>query len=191
MSFAYRYFVTDSSDIADPSSAAAPIGAESTPAVPPVTAVTRPGAPATPLGQDAVPEVVAEKPYLWLRRADQIFVAMLVTVCLLLMVGHWFRLSHGGSSPVEISRLPASHYEYRLDMNRATWVEWAELEGIGETLARRIVAYRETSGPFTSIDQIRKVKGIGPKKLEQIRPYLEVSADGMEKSRRGKHAATE
>jgi DNA uptake protein ComE-like DNA-binding protein len=39
-------------------------------------------------------------------------------------------------------------------------------------LAHRIVDSRKTLGPFTDHDALRRVRGIGPKTLQQIRPYL-------------------
>jgi len=124
-------------------------------------------------GRGLLPEA-DEPPYLWLRRNDQLFVGVLLTAAFLLMAWHWIQLSGWGLQPVEISRLPESRYAYRLDMNQATWVEWAQLDGIGETLAQRIVDDRIQRGPFRTIDDLLRVKGIGPKKLEQIRSWLEV-----------------
>lgn len=46
------------------------------------------------------------------------------------------------------------------------------LPNIGETLARRIVESREAEGPFAEVDDLQRVRGIGPRTLEQLRPYL-------------------
>jgi len=115
-----------------------------------------------------------ERPRFWLRRGDQIFVGTLLTASLVLVSIHWLKLSHWGRQPVEVDRLPASQYQYTLDVNDATWVEWAQFEGIGETLAKRIVADRQTRGPFVSVDDVARVKGIGPKRLAEMRPYLTI-----------------
>jgi competence protein ComEA len=112
------------------------------------------------------------RPRFWLRRGDQLFVGTLLTVAVSLLFVHWLRLSDWGQRTVEVDRLPAGHYQYSVDINEATWVEWAQFDGIGETLAKRIVADRQSNGPFEGIDGLRRVKGIGPKKFEQIRPYL-------------------
>jgi len=107
-----------------------------------------------------------------LTRGDQVFVAVLLGAAVCLMSLHWLSKSDLGRREIEIERLPAARYEYRLDINTATWVEFAQFDGIGETLARRIVEDREHRGPFTSIDNLLRVKGIGPAKLQAMRRHL-------------------
>lgn len=60
----------------------------------------------------------------------------------------------------------------RLDINLAGAAEWAALPGIGPALARRIVERREQQGGFRSVEDLLGVKGVGPKKLERLRPWL-------------------
>ena len=62
-----------------------------------------------------------------------------------------------------------------LDLNTATAAELAALPGIGEEIAGRILAYRDEVGAFVSVDELLNVKGIGEKKLADIRPYLYVN----------------
>lgn len=50
-----------------------------------------------------------------------------------------------------------------------------ELAGVGEAKAKAIVAYRETNGPFASIDELLEVKGIGKAILDKNREKLEVN----------------
>ncbi len=57
-------------------------------------------------------------------------------------------------------------------LNTATESDLVRLPGIGPSLARRILEYRRQKGGFKSVDELLEVKGIGPKKLEQIRPYV-------------------
>lgn len=61
-----------------------------------------------------------------------------------------------------------------VNLNTASVQELVALPGIGETLAGRIVAYREESGPFLRIDQIMAVSGIGPGTYEKLRGYITV-----------------
>ena len=62
----------------------------------------------------------------------------------------------------------------RLNINAASVEELTALPGIGETLAQRIVDYREQHGDFTTVDGLRNVSGIGEKRLEAIREYITV-----------------
>ena len=62
----------------------------------------------------------------------------------------------------------------RIDINSASLQQLQLLPGIGETLAQRILDYREEHGAFASVDDLLNVSGIGEKKLEQIRPYAKV-----------------
>lgn len=49
-----------------------------------------------------------------------------------------------------------------------------ELRGIGETKAKAIIAYREEHGPFSSVDELLEVKGIGSATLDKIRGQLSI-----------------
>ena len=46
------------------------------------------------------------------------------------------------------------------------------LPGIGPALAARIIAWRDENGPFTSVDELDEVSGIGPSVLEQVRDLV-------------------
>ncbi|HCV42012.1 MAG TPA: hypothetical protein DGH68_00900 [Bacteroidetes bacterium] len=59
-----------------------------------------------------------------------------------------------------------------VNINTATKTELVRLPGIGEAYAERIVAYRNEHGPFESVDQLAKVKGIGKKRMEHLRPFV-------------------
>ena len=59
-----------------------------------------------------------------------------------------------------------------MNVNRADAEMLTAIEGIGPTLAERIVAYREEFGEFMSLDELLKVDGIGTKKLEKMKERL-------------------
>lgn len=61
-----------------------------------------------------------------------------------------------------------------VNVNAAGPEELETLPGIGEVLAAAIVAYREEHGPFTSVDQLIDVSGIGEVTLEEIRELVTV-----------------
>ena len=61
-----------------------------------------------------------------------------------------------------------------LNVNTASAAELEDLPGIGPALATAIVEHRQRSGPFSTVDELVEVSGIGPAKLEQIRPLATV-----------------
>lgn len=61
-----------------------------------------------------------------------------------------------------------------LDINLAQEQQLITLPGIGEKTAEDIVFYRQEHGPFKSVDELTKVNGIGPKKLEKIKGWIVV-----------------
>jgi len=48
------------------------------------------------------------------------------------------------------------------------------LPGVGPKTAQAILDYRDLRGGFRSVEELLEVKGIGPKKMEKIRPYVTV-----------------
>ena len=75
---------------------------------------------------------------------------------------------------VEGENRESAYIDGRLNINAATVEELTALPGIGETLAQRIVHYREQHGDFTTVDGLYSVSGIGEKRLEAIREYITV-----------------
>ncbi|MFN0158385.1 MAG: ComEA family DNA-binding protein [Bacteroidota bacterium] len=59
-----------------------------------------------------------------------------------------------------------------ININTATKAQLMQLPGIGEQYAERIIIHREDFGLFASVDDLRKVKGIGKKRLEKMRPFI-------------------
>jgi len=59
-------------------------------------------------------------------------------------------------------------------INRATEKDFESLDGIGPVLASRIVTYRKTNGPFSAIEDLLKVPGIGQSKFDQFKNKLRV-----------------
>lgn len=58
-----------------------------------------------------------------------------------------------------------------VNLNTANAQQLDQLPGIGEKAAKRIIEHRQKS-PFAKVDDLKKVKGFGGKKLEKLKPYL-------------------
>src|SRR3954454_807311 len=107
-----------------------------------------------------------------LRRMDQAAVAALVALSLVGMGVYWVVQGGPRGELIEIDRAEPLIARYLVDVNKADWPEFAELPDIGETLARRIVDSREAGGAFRDHDDLRRVRGIGPRTLEKLKPFL-------------------
>jgi competence protein ComEA len=64
-----------------------------------------------------------------------------------------------------------------IDLNRAGRGELLQLPGVGPNLANRIVDVRDGRGGFQSPDDLRSVSGIGPARLERIRPWVQANGE--------------
>ncbi len=121
-----------------------------------------------PRGNDSRPPLV--------RHRDQPVVAVLLAGGLLAWgVFHWGLWSTGGAY-LDIDRAVPLDYRFNVDINSADWPELMQLPGIGETLARRIVAKRAEQSRFTRVEDLLAVRGIGPKTLQRIEPFLFVES---------------
>jgi len=62
----------------------------------------------------------------------------------------------------------------RLNINTSTVEELVMLPGIGEGIAKNIISFRNANGPFNSVDDLIKVKGVGDKRLDALRPLIKL-----------------
>lgn len=126
-----------------------------------------PTADVSPAGDDAPTDTFP------LTRGDTLVASLLGIVLVALLGLHAARLSGWGARPILVEHAPRDVI-VRLNLNEANWVELAQLEAVGEVLARRIVDDRTERGPFQTVDDLRRVKGIGAKTLEKLRPLVRV-----------------
>ena len=63
---------------------------------------------------------------------------------------------------------------YPVNLNTATLEELTAVKGIGDQRAAAILAYREKLGKYTSVEQIKDIRGIGDGLYARIAPYLTV-----------------
>ena len=79
--------------------------------------------------------------------------------------GSWTVTAAQGSAPEKIALV---------NLNTATQEELTALPGIGDTLAERIISYREAHGGFSSAEEVRQVEGIGEGKYAGIENLITV-----------------
>ncbi|HWL08136.1 MAG TPA: helix-hairpin-helix domain-containing protein [Planctomicrobium sp.] len=142
---------------------------------PPVDTPPEIASETTPLPEQGSPEnsvlpgsEETDESGLGLSRTDRRFLLVSCTIILVLVVLNLVQLNRTGAPRV----LLESPTPFQVDINQAGWVEWMQLPDIGEVTARNIVADRNQNGPFQSIDDVQRVKGIGPATMKKIRPLL-------------------
>ena len=87
----------------------------------------------------------------------------------------------GASTGSELGGASLSNFESgwsvrqgKLNLNRASETELDGLPGVGPVLAKRIVTYRAERGNFGTVDELKKVTGIGPAKFGELRNFVTV-----------------
>jgi comEA protein len=69
-----------------------------------------------------------------------------------------------------------------INLNTANSDQLQEVPGIGLATAEKILKMRKSYGAFKSVDDLRAIKGIGPKRLEKMRKYLTVAKSPAKKT---------
>ncbi|HET6675786.1 MAG TPA: helix-hairpin-helix domain-containing protein [Nitrospiraceae bacterium] len=96
------------------------------------------------------------------------------------------------SLPLSRPASPVSSQPRRLtatthvNLNLATARELDRLPGIGPSLAERIVHYRRSHGPFTALEDLLLVKGIGPKTFDRLRGLVTVRSETSRDNQEGR-----
>lgn len=101
-----------------------------------------------------------------------------LAVIFLLVSGVWYshlyydgKVIQGTAPAVETVEVTVNDM---INLNTASKEELMLLDGIGEKMAERILAYREENGPFAKVEDIQNVKGIGEKTYAKIAGELTV-----------------
>ncbi len=99
-------------------------------------------------------------------------IVLLVVMCVLIAVNtvnflRKERLKKSYSMVIEDGRI-------QLSLNSVGAIELEDLPGVGPVLAERIVEYREQNEGFRSLEELKRVKGIGDKLYQKIFPFLKL-----------------
>jgi comEA protein len=108
----------------------------------------------------------------------EIFIILFLLMLLIVGLCFGFYQKRAPSVKVEVNSFsPDSGVEWqqkKININEADVRSLKALGGIGESLAKRIVEYREKNGYFRSIEELKKVKGIGKKLFSRIKDKLAI-----------------
>lgn len=107
-------------------------------------------------------------------------ILVMITSLSCMFIAGYFIGANLGHSEVTVSKVYTTPettertQQQLLDINTATVEELADLPGIGEVLAQRIVDHRAKNGPFTAVAELTEVEDIGDKRLSAILGYITV-----------------
>jgi competence protein ComEA len=85
---------------------------------------------------------------------------------------------------VIIGRMAANKllvFSIPIDLNRASFEDLCLIPGIGEALAREMIAYRERRKGFRSVEEIKNMRGIGEKKYQSFKAFFIIKHEGAPK----------
>jgi len=85
------------------------------------------------------------------------------------IAGNWFL--QDAKDPV--ANMGPAEGSLRVNLNTATLTELESIPGIGQSFAKQIVAHR----PYTSIDQLIAIRGIGESSVATLRPFVKTDGD--------------
>lgn len=103
-------------------------------------------------------------------------VARAFSLVMISAIGLYAFVSGGRASDSSLSTAAQSRAVLRIDINQAGQQELTLMPGIGTLTAQRILEDRSTHGPFGSIGDLERVRGVGPKTVREISPYCRVGS---------------
>lgn len=112
-------------------------------------------------------------------KAEGLLLAWTLVFCAALLTAFALEQKSGGmvqTAPVSVQAAE----EKATELNTATAEELAELPGIGETLAQRIIDYRNEHGFFRTPEELMEVSGIGEKRFEALKGKITANGKGTQ-----------
>ena len=85
---------------------------------------------------------------------------------------HW-HIPRLGEAPMAATGNPELTRSRKIDLNSASLEELKSLRGIGDTRASAIIRYRELNGPFSTVDDLEAIDGIGEGTINTIRDFVD------------------
>jgi competence protein ComEA len=107
--------------------------------------------------------------------AKNLFMSIICAVIMIISVNHALGAEKAAEAQAASQPEAAVIAAEKIDINQADVSMLATLPGIGPKTAENIDSYRQANGPFKSLDDLLNVRGIGPAKLEKIKPLVTLS----------------
>ena len=107
----------------------------------------------------------------WQERKILFFLCIFLWICGIWRFSNNYAPTNNQNSP---STYNQNQITEKININLASNEQLQALSGIGEVMAGRIVTYRNENGPFRSSDDLMKVNGIGPKKIETLKELIDI-----------------
>ena len=82
--------------------------------------------------------------------------------------------TENGENIIEEPYNSGSTLNKKININTATEEKLCSIPGIGESTAKKIISYRNENGNFSSIEDLKNVSGIGNKKFEKIKKFVDI-----------------
>lgn len=106
--------------------------------------------------------------------------AVLIALGFIFLFGSIFHYSFKNHAVSEVFEIVDSDRIYpKINLNKAGLADLLRLPGVGPALAKNIVAYRELNGPFTDIEDVRRVEGISSRNYSKLVKYFKIKKRGQ------------
>ncbi|MDP3730867.1 MAG: helix-hairpin-helix domain-containing protein [Candidatus Omnitrophota bacterium] len=107
--------------------------------------------------------------------------SILLVLLIILLIGLAFTLYQKRAVHVDVKSDGFTDYAedpssrtLKININESDAAGLMELKGVGRILAERIIEYRSTNGNFRSVEELKKVKGVGQKLYEKIKDGVSI-----------------
>ncbi len=102
---------------------------------------------------------------------------VLIFIGILVLIGSILKILNDSREDLSLDRERVlisenSDFSRPININAASPGDLKRIPGIGEVIARRIIDYRNQFGSFKDLEDLKKVKGIGDKKIEAIKKHV-------------------
>ena len=118
----------------------------------------------SPLAKFSLPRYPLGMELFRLRHSDQRTVAIVLAILAVLLCWHAMWGKQATFEPKQ--------YQFRIDLNTATLGELQALPGIGPVLSESIIQYRDQNAPIYDFYDLLNVRGIGERRLSNMKPYF-------------------